>query len=281
MTTPGGVTTASFQGTLTPAQIHDVLNTLVTQAPFAASLTRAQSSTGRMAFPTVSPTGWAWLTELQPLPVIDLNDDADISVVAKIAGILLLSNELVADSTVNITATVATLLRDSLSRDLDQGLLYGTGTPQPDGIVPAAPAVTGPDLLTSALTAAAEITDAGGSANTIAMSGATFAGEAGRVDTTGALVHPGGSLPDVAGLRPVLVPGLADTLVYDSSRVFLVLGQDSTAELSTDYAFDRDAAALRVKARANVAAPDEAKAIRKLTISSGGAGRSTAAKKTA
>jgi hypothetical protein len=38
-----------------------------------------------------------------------------------------------------------------------------------------------------------------------------------------------------------------------------VLGQDSTAELSRDYAFGRDAVALRVKARANVDAPDEDK----------------------
>jgi hypothetical protein len=85
----------------------------------------------------------------------------------------------------------------------------------------------------------------------------------------------------VAGLKPVLVPGLVDTLVYDSSRVFLVLGQDSTAELSTDFAFDRDAIALRVKARANVAAPDKDKAIRKLTVSGGATARTAPAKKTA
>jgi hypothetical protein len=78
----------------------------------------------------------------------------------------------------------------------------------------------------------------------------------------------------VAGLKPVLVPGLVDTLVYDSSRVFLVLGQDSTAELSTDFA-------LRVKARANVAAPDKDKAIRKLTVSGGATARTAPAKKTA
>ena len=79
----------------------------------------------------------------------------------------------------------------------------------------------------------------------------------------------------------MLVPGLADTLVYDSSRVYLVLGQDSTAELSRDFAFDLDAAALRVKARANVAAPDKAKAIRKLTISDGATARTAPGKKTA
>jgi HK97 family phage major capsid protein len=284
MTTPSGVTTADFRSTLTPAQVWAVLNTLITQAPFAASLTRAQSRTGRMAFPTAAPSGFSWLNELEPLPVIDLGADADIVVAAKIAGIILVSNELVADSTVSITGVVGTLLRDSLSRDMDQGLLFGEGAPEPDGIVAAAPAVAGADLLTAALTAAAEITDAGGTANTIALSGATFAAEAGRTDDNGALVHPGGSMADVAGLRPVLLPGLGDTLIYDSSRVFLVLGQDSTAELSSDFAFDRDAVAMRVKARANVAAPDQAKAIRKLTVAgtTGSAAKvAPAAKKTA
>jgi hypothetical protein len=44
------------------------------------------------------PTGFAWLRELSPLPVIALNDDALISVVAKLAGVLKLSIEMTADT---------------------------------------------------------------------------------------------------------------------------------------------------------------------------------------
>jgi HK97 family phage major capsid protein len=270
MTAPSGVTTASFKGVLTPAQVWDVLNLLIGGAPFSGSLTRAQSRTGRMAFPTVGPTGWAWLKELQQFPTISLGDDSQVVVAAKVGGILLLSNELRDDSTVNISNQLGTMLQDSLSRELDEGILNGSGDPEPNGIVAQAAAVDGADLLTAALTAVGQITDAGGSPNTIALSGSAFSSEAGRVDGNGQLVHPGGSLADVAGLKPVTVPGLANPLVYDSRRVFLVLGQDSNADISNDFAFDHDAVAIRVKARVNVAAPDKAKAIRKLTVTAPG-----------
>ena len=44
-----------------------------------------------MAFPTVGPTGFAWLEELQEVPSLLLNDKALIVSVAKIAGLLPLS----------------------------------------------------------------------------------------------------------------------------------------------------------------------------------------------
>ena len=59
MTTPPGLVTASFDGVLTPAQINELLDSLISGAPFAGSLTRAQTSTGRMAFPTVWRE-WPW-----------------------------------------------------------------------------------------------------------------------------------------------------------------------------------------------------------------------------
>ena len=65
MTTPApGLVTGSFAGTLTPAQVWALLNALVEGSPFASSLTRANTSTGKLAFPTVGPTGFAWLEEL-------------------------------------------------------------------------------------------------------------------------------------------------------------------------------------------------------------------------
>jgi hypothetical protein len=231
-----------------------------------------------MAFPTASPTGFAWLAELAPFPTIDLGDEAEISVVAKCGGIILVSNELAADSSTNLTNQLGVMLKDSLSRELDLGLLLGAGPPAPDGIVAKAPVADGADLLGAALAAIGSIADAGGSADTIALSGAAWAAEAGRTSTDGTLIHPGSSLVDVAGLKPVLVPALASSLVYDHSRVFLVLGEDSTAEVSTDFAFDRDAAAVRVKARVNVAAPTADKAIRKLTITAPGTTKASSSK---
>jgi HK97 family phage major capsid protein len=265
--TQQSATTAGFKGYFTPAQVAAIMNTLVDQAPFAASLTRAQSATGRMAFPIAGPTGFAWLGENTALPVVALNDDAVLSVVCKLAGLLKISNELVIDSTTNLTQALGTLLRDSLSAQLDSGLLLGTGAAnnQPDGIIAKATAVTGTSLLDATSKAVGAIGDSGGSADTIALSATTIATENARLASTGgSLLYPQG-FGAAVGLKVVAVPGMVDRLVYDSSRVFLVLGQDSTAEFSNDYFFGDDAVAIRVKARINAAAPVPAKSIRKLT----------------
>jgi len=80
-------------------------------------------------------------------------------------------------------------------------------------------------------------------------------------------VHPDG-LPDLIGLNIVQVPGLTPSLVYDASRVFLVLGQDSNVTPHDDP--HHDATLLLVKARANVGVPVKAQAIRKLDVGDDG-----------
>lgn len=179
MTTPAapGLTRSAFGGVLTPAQVAALLNALVTGAPFAGSLTRAPTATGAMAFPTVAPSGYAWLEELEEVPRLVLNDKSLIVVVAKLIGALPVSSEMWADSEVNITGWVSGALADSLSRDLDLGILGGTGRPQPDGIIDQAEAVSGADLVAAAGAGIAEIGEAGGSADTLALSPTAYADE--------------------------------------------------------------------------------------------------------
>jgi HK97 family phage major capsid protein len=265
MTTPSppGLITRSFSGTLTPAQISALLNALVEGAPFAASLTRANTSTGRLSFPTVAPSGYAWLEELDEVPSLLLNDKALVVAVAKVIGALPVSAEMQADAAVHITNWVTGALRDSLSRDLDVGLLNGSGAPEPDGIIAQAEAVTGASLIAAAGQAIAAIGEAGGQPDTIAMSPTAYAAELTATDAEGRLVHPDG-LPDLFGLRIVQVPGLTPSLLYDSRRIFLVLGQDSTVTPHDDW--KHDAFVYLVKARANVAAPVAGKSIRALTV---------------
>ena len=142
MTTPAPpyLGTGSFSGVLTPAQVSQLLNALIEGAPFAASLTRAPTATGKMAFPVVGPTGYAWTEEMGPVPSLLLNDKALIVSVAKIIGALPISAEMQYDASVNITSWVTGALSESLSRDLDLGLLRGTGHPEPDGIIDQAEA---------------------------------------------------------------------------------------------------------------------------------------------
>jgi len=271
MTMPApGLVTGSFAGSLTPAQVWSLLNALVEGSPFASSLTRANTSTGKLAFPTVGPTGFAWLEELQEVPSLLLNDKALIVSVAKVAGLLPVSSEMQSDAAVNITTWVSGALADSLSRDLDLGLLRGTGTPQPDGIIAQADPVEGPTLIAAAGAAIAAIGEAGGTCDTIALSPTAYAAELTRTDDLGHLVHPDG-LTDLIGLDIVQVPGLDPSLVYDAGRCFLVLGQDSNVTIHDDP--HHDAMLLLVKARANVGVPVKDKAIRKLDITEPDPGR--------
>ena len=260
---PPGLTRAGFAGTLTPAQVAEVLNELIEGAAFAGSLTRAPTSTGTLSFPVVGPTGFSWLQELEEVPQVVLNDRAVIVTVAKIIGALPISSEMRSDASVNITNWVSGALRDSLSRDLDLGVLRGSGAPQPDGVIGQASAVPGPNLIDAVGAGIAAIGEAGGEADTIALSPTEYAAELTSRDAEGRLMHPNG-LPDLLGLRIVQVADLDQPLLYDARRCFLVLGQDSSVSLHDDW--QHDAVQVLVKARANVGVPVAAKSIRKLEI---------------
>ena len=270
---PPAVRTSDFQGVLVPADVQArIISLLIEQAAFGRSITRLTTSAGEVAFPVASPTGAAWVAELQRIPLMSLNDRAEVVAVAKLAGLLDVSNETMHDSAVNLTAQFTTLLQDSLSKQLDEGLLFGSGPPEPTGIVAAAPEVAGADLLTAVLTARGEIADAGGTADRFAASGAALAAADGTRDTGGQLVFPGGGFAAATGLEPVTVPGLATPLVWDSTRVYLIVRDDARVEVTDQWRWEFDATTFRVKARMACAVPDPQKAIRKLAVGGTGGG---------
>ena len=266
MTTPPGVTTGGFAGQPFPPDVQaQVINLLVGGAPFAASLTRQPTIRSSIAWPTAKPTGYAWLNELAPFPVVDLADDAYVVAIAKIGGIVDMSNESVTDSSINLTNSLAIVLRDSLSRDLDLGLLNGTGPPQPVGVIGVAPSALGANLLAQVTAAKGSIGDSGGTPNTLAISATQLAAEDAKLSTQGELVYDAGFAAAV-GLTAVVVPALATPLVYDASRCYLAVRSDVAVEFSRDWHFDRDATSVRIKARVTAAIPDPAKSIRKLSV---------------
>ena len=212
---PPAVGSGGFQGVLVPADVQQqIINTLIQEAAFASSITPLPTSSGSVAFPIAGPTGAAWIAELAKIPLMCLNDRAEVVAVAKLAGLLDVGNEMMSDASINLTAQFTVVLRDSLSSQLDDGLLNGGGPPEPQGVIAAAAEVTGADLLEAVLTARGAIADAGGTATTLAASGATLAAADGARDSTGALMFPGG-FAAVTGLIPVTVPDLATPLVYD------------------------------------------------------------------
>lgn len=272
---PARVDTGSFGGYPFPADvIARIINLLITGSPFASSLTRQQTGRSTVAWPTAKPSGFAWLRELEAFPTITPGDDAYVVAVAKIGGIIDLSNESVSDTSINLTGEFSTLLRDSLSRDLDLGLLNGAAPPEPIGALGVAPEVAGADLLAAVTTARGQIGDQGGTASTIALLPSLLADTDGSVDEFGHMIYPT-SFADAVGLTAVPVPGLTTPLVYDASRCYLVVRDDVDVQASTDWHFHLDAYSVRVKARVALAIPDVPKSIRKLEI---GARAATAAR---
>ena len=266
MPSPPAVGSPAFSGHLVPPDVQRrIINLLIEQAAFANSITRLPTTSGSVVFPVAAPSGAAWIAELARIPLMSLNDRAEVISVAKLAGLLDVSNEMISDAAINISAQFTTLLRDSLSKQLDEGLLHGGGPPEPKGVVATAAEAAGADLLEAVLTARGAIADAGGTATTLAASGATLAAADGARDEHGALMFPSG-FAAVTGLTPVTVPDLDPPLVYDRTRLYLVLRDDSSVEMSRDFRFEFDATTFRVRARLACACPDPKKGLRRLAV---------------
>jgi hypothetical protein len=268
------VTTGSFQGVLHPADVARVLNLLVGGAPFcSAALTPYPTTRHAVAFPTAKPDRPQWLKEMDPLPVVGLGDDADIVATCKLASIVLMSNESAADASVNLTEEFGELLRDSASAELDRGVLYGTDDPEPRGLVAAALPAAGADLGAAVTAAIGSIGDEGGVATHLAAKPSVLADARNERDSTGQMVYPNGFGP-AFGLAEVGVPELAaaDILVVSRSKVWLIQRNDFQVDTSQDWAFERDAMAVRIRGRFAVAAPDLPKGLRKITVTPAGSG---------
>jgi hypothetical protein len=212
------------------------------------SLIRSPTSTGRVVWPLVDPTGAEWVAEGAALPDVTLGDDTYVIATHKLAGILEVSNESIADTAYNLDEQVSNALVDAFSHQLDLGPLTGTGDVdnQPTGVVTVADESTGDSLWSAAAAAIGELGEAGGAANTVALGAAAAATEAARVGDDGHPVYPDG-LATFQGLNVVRVPGLTTPLVYDAARVYLVEREDFSVEQSAHAAWRTDGLSRRVK----------------------------------
>jgi HK97 family phage major capsid protein len=265
------VTTGSFRSVFHPDQIAQILNLLVGGSPYSNVCSRYPTSRHAVAFPTAKPDRPAWIPEMGSIPIVGLGDDAAIVATCKLASIVLMSNESYADSSVNLTSEFANLMRDSASAALDEGVLYGAGDPEPAGVVAAALPASGADLGAAITAGIGSIGDMGGSASHLCALPSVLAGARDTRDSNGQLVFPNG-IGSTYGLAEVGVPQLkaADILVMDKTRVWLIARSDFMVDVSEDFAFDRDARAVRIRGRFAIAAPDVPKALRRLQVTPAG-----------
>ena len=254
-------------GITPPEIIGEIINALLGGAPFSASITRRPTGANSTTWPVVSPTGMDWVHEGQPLPTVNLGDTAYNVVPKKLAGTYGLSNELITDATFSAFALLGDAVRDASGPVLDDGLLHGDGDPGPIGVVGLAPAVAGTSLRIAAIEAQASIDGDGGNANVLAANPTVIAAEAQREDTQGRPIYPDG-FTSLGNLAVLSVPKLlsTETLVYDSTRLFLLIRNDFMVEASPDAGFTSDLTIARIKGRFAAAVPVVNKSIRKLTV---------------
>lgn len=269
------LTTSSFEGFTARDELSTfVANACVLGSPFARSITPLPTEKGGVAFPTVSPTSFGWVSEGAPIPEIDMGDGADVVAVAKLAGLIEMSNEFLDDNDLPISDLLAKAVADSMGLSLDTGLLFGGGAPEPVGVLASAPEYTGgADWRADVIGAWGSMVDAGanGAAIVAFASASVVAWELARTTTDGVPIHPDGAAPMVGpGIRLIAVPALSagQTLVADVSGLYLVLRSDFEAKSSEHAGFRNDQAVLRVKGRFACACPTPAKSLRVITSAS-------------
>src|SRR5690606_27286985 len=158
----------------------------------ARRLTRFATTRAGVAWPLAAPTGQTWIPELGEFPEIAMGDDAYSVAVAKLGGIVEVSREALNDSVFPLETALGSVLRDTLSMDLDQGIAYGEGAPEPNGIVAVAtPAAAGGDLRSAVIGAWGELVAAGAAPSSVIafVHPTVAAAEMARVGVNGQPIH--------------------------------------------------------------------------------------------
>ncbi len=266
MTTPP-VTTGSWQGVLAPPDVANLINMLVGGSPFAASLTKYPTVRAEVAFPTAAPDRPAWVGEAGTIPTVGLNDAADIVAVKKLAELLKMSQRVHLGHEREPDRAGRCPAQGLLRAGTRPRALYGSLPTEPKGVVPNVTAVDGTDL-SGAITAAIGAIARRGRHTQPYRGQAVLFAEQRNVKATGSgqFLYPLG-IGAQFGLTEVGVPELNDCLVYDSSRLYLIARTtDFAVDMSQDYFFDSDSAAIRVKGRFAVGMPVPLKTARTVTV---------------
>lgn len=265
------ITTASFDAEIFQDEVSAfVLNELVAGSVFAASLSPIVTDRGGVVIPRLAPAGFAWAAEGITLPTVTLNDSSDVTPVTKLAGTFDLSNESIADTALDIGNLIGRAVQDSMSFDLDRGLLYGEEGLEPNGVVArATPGNSSGSLREGVIRAWASLVDSGAPADRVVAfaTAGTLAEELSRETIEGLPVHPDGEVPRLGSvmlkMTPAMEPG--EILVVDTSHVYTVIRQDFSVEMDRSAGFRSDSTACRIVGRFAVAAPVPSKSLRLLT----------------
>jgi HK97 family phage major capsid protein len=105
---PPAIATRSFGGAPFPPEVvNQIIDLLISGAPWAASLTRQPTTRNSVVWPTAKPSGWSWLNELDKFPTVDVGDGVYEAIPRKLGGLVDLSNESVGDAAINLVGLLA------------------------------------------------------------------------------------------------------------------------------------------------------------------------------
>ena len=264
---PGPITQATWPSAF-PVEVRPVISAIVGGSPFARSLTPLPTNRSGVVFPLADISEPSWGKELDLIPTLDLEGGEYDIAVSRLSGSILISQESMDDTDYPVTTQVEQVIQDKFSNRLERDFISGAGpAPVPLGVLNVASEVTGEDLELAAVAAKGEIGTAGGEANSIAMSPTLIAGLESARDTLGRSLYPDAGTT-FAGLATVRSVAATQAIVYDTTRLWLVISRDFSAELSreTSEAWNRFAQSLRVVGRFALAAPMPVKSVRKLKV---------------
>jgi Phage capsid family len=273
-----GITQADWPSTF-PAEVGPVVAAIVGGSPFARSLRPLPTGRTAVSFPLVNDLDDpVWGGELSDVPVLTADTDEYNIAVSRLSGSILISQESIDDAEWPLTQQTEQVIQDVFSSRLEADFISGDGTGRvPLGILNVAAEVTGADLALAAITAKAQIGTAGGQADSIALS-PTLIGtlEAARDDLGRRLYDDVET--SFCGLATVRSVAATQAVVYDSTRLWIVINRDFSVEMTpfVSEAWNRFAQSLRVVGRFALAAPMPAKSVRRLAVTDDGSTRQAA-----
>jgi hypothetical protein len=269
---PPGITQADWPSTF-PAAVGPVVAAIVGGSPFARSLTPLPTGRTAVSFPLVNDVDDPqWGGELSDVPVLTADTDEYNIAVSRLSGSILISQESIDDSEWPLTAQTEQVIQDTFSAKLERDFLSGDGTGRvPLGVLNVAAEVAGADLELAAITAKAQIGERGGRADSIALSPTLIGTLESARDDLGRRLYDDVET-SFCGLATVRSVAATQAVVYDSTRLWIVINREFSVEMTpyVSEAWNKYAQSLRLVGRFALACPMVAKSARKLAISESG-----------
>jgi HK97 family phage major capsid protein len=251
----------------TPEQWADfVLEHLSNQAVVLASgATRVDTVMKQIHVPRVTSDGTVvWLDELEEI-VNDRPEGDDLVLTPrKVGALVVLSNESVDDSSLNVLDTTGTAILRAIALEADAAIFHGAGGKQPTGILDGDPLPSQPGNVDyeNIVRAAGKVRGAGGRPDVVYLNPADYTELQLVVDgTQRPLIQPNaaqGAAPTVAGLTIWPTPALeeGEALVAQADQIVVGIRSDATVAFSTDARFTSDGTVCRVITRIDAGVND-------------------------